>query len=142
MSRDYVRFTPGFEANSVRGGPPAPAPSPSYKPAIGLQYSSDSTLPNHTRRIIGSSTSGNDKTCFLLALRDDGRIGDAAFQRVEEELDWAEFDWAQLVRARHSARSRNTERRLRLQSRMTCCERCTSLMVTARTKGNNDLTRA
>lgn len=35
----------------------------------------------------------------LVALRDDGTIGDAAFQRVEEELDWAELDWSQLVRA-------------------------------------------
>ena len=26
-------------------------------------------------------------------------IGDAAFQRVEEELDWAELDWAQLIQA-------------------------------------------
>jgi CPA1 family monovalent cation:H+ antiporter len=34
----------------------------------------------------------------LVALRADGTIGDAAFQRVEEELDWAELDWAQLVR--------------------------------------------
>jgi monovalent cation/hydrogen antiporter len=35
----------------------------------------------------------------LLALRDDGTIGGAAFQRVEEELDWAELDWAHLVRS-------------------------------------------
>ncbi len=35
----------------------------------------------------------------LLALRADGTIGDAAFQRVEEELDWAELDWGHLVRA-------------------------------------------
>ena len=35
----------------------------------------------------------------LVALRDDGSIGDAAFQRVEEELDWAELDWEQLLRA-------------------------------------------
>ena len=35
----------------------------------------------------------------LVALRADGTIGDAAFQRVEEELDWAELDWAQVVRA-------------------------------------------
>lgn len=35
----------------------------------------------------------------LVALRNDGTIGDAAFQRVEEELDWAELDWAQLLRA-------------------------------------------
>ena len=34
----------------------------------------------------------------LVALRSDGTIGDAAFQRVEEELDWAELDWSQLVR--------------------------------------------
>jgi monovalent cation/hydrogen antiporter len=35
----------------------------------------------------------------LFALRADGTIGDAAFQRVEEELDWAELDWAQLLQA-------------------------------------------
>lgn len=34
----------------------------------------------------------------LVSLRDDGTIGDAAFQRVEEELDWAELDMAHLVR--------------------------------------------
>jgi CPA1 family monovalent cation:H+ antiporter len=35
----------------------------------------------------------------LVALRADGTIGNAAFQRVEEELDWAELDWAQLLQA-------------------------------------------
>jgi Na+/H+ antiporter len=35
----------------------------------------------------------------LVALRADGTIGDAAFQRVEEELDWAELDWAQVLRS-------------------------------------------
>ncbi len=40
----------------------------------------------------------------LVALRADGTIGDTAFQRVEEELDWAELDWDQLLRAG----SRNT----------------------------------
>jgi CPA1 family monovalent cation:H+ antiporter len=34
----------------------------------------------------------------LMALRADGTIGDAAFQRVEEELDWTELGWAQVVR--------------------------------------------
>ena len=34
----------------------------------------------------------------LMTLRADGTIGDAAFQRVEEELDRAELDWANLVR--------------------------------------------
>lgn len=33
----------------------------------------------------------------LVALRADGTIGDDAFQRIQEALDWAEMDWAQLV---------------------------------------------
>jgi Na+/H+ antiporter len=33
----------------------------------------------------------------LTALRADGTIGDAAFQRVEEELDWRELDLQQLL---------------------------------------------
>jgi NhaP-type Na+/H+ or K+/H+ antiporter len=40
----------------------------------------------------------------LVALRADGTIGDTAFQRVEEELDWAELDWAQLLRSGNSER--------------------------------------
>ncbi len=32
-----------------------------------------------------------------VGLRNDGTIGDAAFQRLEEELDWTELGWAQLV---------------------------------------------
>jgi Na+/H+ antiporter len=36
---------------------------------------------------------------YLVALRTNGTIGDAAFQRVQEELDWAELDWAQLLSA-------------------------------------------
>ncbi len=35
----------------------------------------------------------------LVALRDDGTIGDAAFQRVEEELDCTELGWEQTLRA-------------------------------------------
>jgi monovalent cation/hydrogen antiporter len=35
----------------------------------------------------------------LAALRADGTIGDAAFQQVEQELDWEELDLQQLVRA-------------------------------------------
>ncbi|HEX4956306.1 MAG TPA: cation:proton antiporter [Thermoanaerobaculia bacterium] len=35
----------------------------------------------------------------LLALRADGTIGDTAFQRVEEEIDWAELDWSHLLGA-------------------------------------------
>jgi Na+/H+ antiporter len=35
----------------------------------------------------------------LVDLRSDGTIGDTAFQRVEEELDWTELGWAQVVGA-------------------------------------------
>lgn len=35
----------------------------------------------------------------LAALRADGTISNAAFQRVEEELDWVELGWAHLLRA-------------------------------------------
>ncbi len=34
-----------------------------------------------------------------MALRDDGTIGAAAFQRVEEELDCTELGWEQTLRA-------------------------------------------
>jgi CPA1 family monovalent cation:H+ antiporter len=33
----------------------------------------------------------------VVALRGDGTIGDAAFQRVEEEMDWTELGWAQVL---------------------------------------------
>jgi len=33
----------------------------------------------------------------LEALRSDDTIGDAAFQRIQEELDWTELGWAQVV---------------------------------------------
>jgi CPA1 family monovalent cation:H+ antiporter len=35
----------------------------------------------------------------LLSLRADGTIGDAAFQRLETELDWLELGWAQVLPA-------------------------------------------
>lgn len=39
----------------------------------------------------------------LVALRADRTIGDAAFQRVEEELDLAELDWARVLQGGQSA---------------------------------------
>jgi hypothetical protein len=39
----------------------------------------------------------------LSALRADGTIGDAAFQQVEQELDWTELDLQQLLRTEPSA---------------------------------------
>ena len=56
----------------------------------------------------GAGTAGDDDAAVvraamvaqrqrLLALRSDGTIGDIAFQRIEEELDWTELGWAQVV---------------------------------------------
>jgi CPA1 family monovalent cation:H+ antiporter len=39
----------------------------------------------------------------LVALRADRTIGDAAFQRIEEELDLAELDWGRLLQGGQSA---------------------------------------
>jgi CPA1 family monovalent cation:H+ antiporter len=47
--------------------------------------------------VVRAATEAQRKRLF--ELRSDGTIGDAAFQRVEEELDWAELDWAQLLQA-------------------------------------------
>jgi CPA1 family monovalent cation:H+ antiporter len=41
----------------------------------------------------------------LLALRADGTIGDAAFQRLEQELDWEELNLQQLARGDDSGRA-------------------------------------
>jgi Na+/H+ antiporter len=45
--------------------------------------------------VIRAATSGKRRR--LSKLRDDGTIGDAAFQRIEQELDWEELDLQQLV---------------------------------------------
>jgi monovalent cation/hydrogen antiporter len=45
--------------------------------------------------VVRAATEGQRRR--LVALRGDGTIGDAAFQRVEEELDWTELGWAQVV---------------------------------------------
>ena len=47
--------------------------------------------------VVRAATEAQRRT--LLALRTEGRIGDAAFQQIQEELDWAELDWAQLLQA-------------------------------------------
>jgi hypothetical protein len=33
----------------------------------------------------------------ILDMRSDGSIGDTAFQRLEEELDWTELGWEQVI---------------------------------------------
>ena len=88
------------------GGEPRPClghagePATRWQPATGGL--SETLRPTVTVRM-GDSARSSRVTCALrqrlVALRADGTIGDAAFQRVEEELDWGELDWAQLVRS-------------------------------------------
>jgi CPA1 family monovalent cation:H+ antiporter len=56
----------------------------------------DGRAPSSDVEVIRAATAAQRHR--LVALRDDGTIGDAAFQRVEEELDWAELDWSQFLR--------------------------------------------
>ena len=53
------------------------------------------TAGTPTRTVVRAATAAQRRR--LVALRADGTIGDAAFQRVEEELDWAELGWAQVL---------------------------------------------
>jgi CPA1 family monovalent cation:H+ antiporter len=52
-------------------------------------------------RVVHAATGAQRRR--LVALRADGTIGDAAFQRLEEELDWAELGWAQVLPPEHRA---------------------------------------
>ncbi|HEY1011967.1 MAG TPA: hypothetical protein VGE07_04625, partial [Herpetosiphonaceae bacterium] len=72
---------------------PAPA---SGRGATGRARSHGLTPPHGDADVVTSALTAQRQR--LVALRADGTIGDAAFQRVEEELDWAELDWAQLLR--------------------------------------------
>jgi CPA1 family monovalent cation:H+ antiporter len=87
LARDRVK--------SNGGGPEEPAGT-SLADTDGA-----SRAPNPDVAVIRAATDAQRHR--LVALRDDGTIGDAAFQRVEEELDWAELDWAQFLRVGQSA---------------------------------------
>ena len=56
---------------------------------------SDGRAFNVDAAIVRTATSAERRR--LLALRADGTIGDAAFQRVEQELDWEELELQQLA---------------------------------------------
>jgi Na+/H+ antiporter len=74
-------------ANGTRLTPEGAAPTSS--PATGVNNEDDDAA------VIRAATDAQRHR--LVGLRADGTIGDAAFQRVEEELDWAELGWSQIV---------------------------------------------
>jgi CPA1 family monovalent cation:H+ antiporter len=61
------------------------------------ELESGNPAPPVDAEAIRAATAG--KRQRLSALRNDGTIGDAAFQQVEQELDWEELDLQQLMRA-------------------------------------------
>ena len=85
----------------ARGGGAAGLVRQAY--ALQLQHaeSAESDGAGEDQAVVRAT--GEAQRHRLLALRSDGTIGDAAFQRVEEELDWMELGWAQVVRSEHGA---------------------------------------
>ena len=85
------RAAQAFESDGARGGA-------TKSSAAAISESADEENDQDgDAAVIRAATEAQRRR--LVALRSDGTIGDAAFQRVEEELDWAELDWSQLVRA-------------------------------------------
>jgi CPA1 family monovalent cation:H+ antiporter len=76
---------------SAAGGAEASAGSPS---------GSEDEANDEDAAVVRAATGAQRRR--LMALRSDDSIGDAAFQRIEEELDWAELDWEQLLRNGHA----------------------------------------
>jgi CPA1 family monovalent cation:H+ antiporter len=64
---------------------------------------SDGRAFNVDAAIVRTATSAERRR--LVALRADGTIGDAAFQRLEQELDWEELDLQQLAPGDGSGRA-------------------------------------
>jgi CPA1 family monovalent cation:H+ antiporter len=67
---------------------------------------SDGRTFNVDAAIVHRATSAERQR--LLALRADGTIGDAAFQRIEQELDWEELDLQQLAPSADSGGTSNS----------------------------------
>jgi hypothetical protein len=83
LRRRYEVLLRRAEAELASDGKPAPGqPSPDGRP-----------LPADAAAVRSATSAGRQR---LVSLRADGSIGDAAFQRVEQELDLEELDLQQL----------------------------------------------
>ncbi|HMI45749.1 MAG TPA: sodium:proton antiporter, partial [Gemmatimonadaceae bacterium] len=84
------RAEKAFAADGADSNRPAPeGPGPEASSAAGTDNADDDSV------VIRAATEAQRRR--LVALRGDGTIGDAAFQRLEEELDWSELGWSQIV---------------------------------------------
>ena len=79
-----------FNRAGMNGGPPEDSAAPPKTAAETDGREADAA-------VVRAATGAQRRR--LIALRDEGTIGDAAFQRLEEELDWVELGWAQTLRA-------------------------------------------
>jgi monovalent cation/hydrogen antiporter len=77
------------EEDLAQPGAVTPGPAESERPAGARTDGGDDA------GVVRAATTAQRRR--LVALRADGTIGDAAFQRLEEELDWAELGWAQVL---------------------------------------------
>jgi monovalent cation/hydrogen antiporter len=65
-------------------------------PDGGNGQAGDAAVTSADAEVVQAATTAERQQ--LVSLRADGTIGDAAFQRVEQELDWSELDLQQLLR--------------------------------------------
>jgi CPA1 family monovalent cation:H+ antiporter len=85
-----LRAEKAFDADGPvanRAAPEGPGPNSSS--------SSEAANADDDSVVIRAATEAQRRR--LVALRGDGTIGDAAFQRLEEELDWSELGWSEIV---------------------------------------------
>jgi CPA1 family monovalent cation:H+ antiporter len=75
----------GVGANALTSDGPVPESS----------SSTEADIADDDSVVIRAATEAQRRR--IVALRGDGTIGDAAFQRIEEELDWSELGWSQIV---------------------------------------------
>jgi CPA1 family monovalent cation:H+ antiporter len=84
------RAEKAFAADGAEANRPTPeVPGPKSSSATEADNADDDSA------VIRAATEAQRRR--LVALRTDGTIGDAAFQRIEEELDWSELGWSQIV---------------------------------------------
>jgi CPA1 family monovalent cation:H+ antiporter len=84
------------EEELARNGASSNDSAPESEDGAPVAADTDGRTPDADAAVVRAATEATRRR--LVALRADGTIGDAAFQRVEEELDWAELDWAQYLR--------------------------------------------
>jgi CPA1 family monovalent cation:H+ antiporter len=93
VRRSYALQLRRAEEQLARGGVPArPTSGEAVTPA---EAPCDIDGGDGDAAVVRAATGAQRRR--LVALRADGTIGDAAFQRVEEELDWSELGWAQVL---------------------------------------------